>query len=1362
MKKLLLILSIIIPLVLLLIIGSYLTGFLTTVIEDNETGLVAVWHLNEGSGSTTSDSSGNNNDGTINGSTWVDGNFGKALKFDGVNDYVEVPNSASLNITDEITITFWTKQDPTSNFEKQIIGKGLENTGTRTYGITTPYGSLGARFIICNTTDCSLCTYKWTDSNWHHVAGTYNGSHMKIYVDGIERDSVYGNCLIQGPIQSSGRPVQLGAWKLPSGGSSYFNGTIDEAAIYNRVLSESEIQNHYDKGMGEEPIPPGCGNNIKENGEECDGTDDSACPGECLSNCTCYEEPEPPPSPGEGEYSDISLNVKPTSVTDSQAGEVVTITTDEYDLIVDWSVDRYVDFKIKPKFTTDFIRYKRTKGTWSPGTSDQDGNNLDDVVDLNIGAWGRNGNVAWFYENCSEYSLNHTFTFYRDYIELNVHYKPGTKNVSAGYFVGFYNSIDSRVGVSWGKDSTTFAPGVDEFGPSSHGKGGWYPKGYFFAPVFDWRATNSDIGVEWGYNTIPSFIYSPHWSGGYSYHFGLIFTSTNSAGPHKKSGTEEDFHMFVRPYQGNDGKKRGYAYGYAQWIGPKLAEKYEHHNTPIFPLTFMKMSNWDAETTNWVKNSEIKVATYGNKAYQINWNYATAQYAEPLSWNSTPEELNDSWELWHAGPGIPLTGVGGKAIVNPIVPEVRHNLIYEHPYPEWFYGSRGLFWDEVNLAYIDANIRRDHHYYDDSLLEGYLKLIQESRDSGNWEYIMVNSWWGNLHTCYVADACSIEGYWWSTYGWAPNFVSHVHSVTKFVSQMPPEHRPRFIVYQDYDASKPRDRNKAYRAIVGAAKYGFHITLNSFAATSYQLPILNAAERLFKRMGCTRDDDSCIFNNTKRNEFAALDLNNTGTLSTPARMVLFMGRAGIVGEGEIYKSDVTLTSNRNNYTFSNFANETIPLKLTFPFNRFVYPSNTSEMTPIAVEFRNTGKTVFYGSMETLKMSDIVKNNNFELSPTNSVNVSLIHLTADNASFNVSGSGTFTTKLRGMILESGYTWVIRKDGELITDWSYDAVDKILTFNGTTSNATYTIGKGESDGCIESWTCSDWSDCIDGTQTRTCTDANNCGTELEKPSTTQECQSCVESWLCSDWSDCVDNIQTRTCSDQNGCGTFEYKPNETQDCEEIEQIEDILPQIIPAAPTYYSGVSSGGAAGPSGLALSGGKVETETKPQVRIFGPMSFDYDLPIHRIDLTPLKDLTNSRIIVEDSGTITPKEMKPPNTIVYRYIELSTVNLNKDDISDIKISFKVEQSFYEIYDLDISQTKLMRYNTTSNEWNTLSTQKVSTLGDYHFFESTPNELSFYAITTLPTGAVGLGLPLTWVIVIIIVIVFIIIIVKRTRI
>lgn len=109
-----------------------------------------------------------------------------------------------------------------------------------------------------------------------------------------------------------------------------------------------------------------------------------------------------------------------------------------------------------------------------------------------------------------------------------------------------------------------------------------------------------------------------------------------------------------------------------------------------------------------------------------------------------------------------------------------------------------------------------------------------------------------------------------------------------------------------------------------------------------------------------------------------------------------------------------------------------------------------------------------------------------------------------------------------------------------------------------------------CKENWTCTEWSECIIDTQTRTCIDLNDCGTNSSKPSEIQECIVpivCEENWSCANWSKCVNKVQNRTCTDLNECGTQKSKPDETQECKEEKP-----KQQTPVAPTgLFSGVNT-----------------------------------------------------------------------------------------------------------------------------------------------------------------------------------------------
>ena len=86
-----------------------------------------------------------------------------------------------------------------------------------------------------------------------------------------------------------------------------------------------------------------------------------------------------------------------------------------------------------------------------------------------------------------------------------------------------------------------------------------------------------------------------------------------------------------------------------------------------------------------------------------------------------------------------------------------------------------------------------------------------------------------------------------------------------------------------------------------------------------------------------------------------------------------------------------------------------------------------------------------------------------------------------------------------------------------------------------------------CLESWSCTPWSTCSDGGQSRTCTDLNSCDTSMNKPAETQICgtSTCTENWSCGSWSTCSSSSQSRTCTDSNRCNTTISRPSQTQSC-------------------------------------------------------------------------------------------------------------------------------------------------------------------------------------------------------------------------
>ena len=109
-----------------------------------------------------------------------------------------------------------------------------------------------------------------------------------------------------------------------------------------------------------------------------------------------------------------------------------------------------------------------------------------------------------------------------------------------------------------------------------------------------------------------------------------------------------------------------------------------------------------------------------------------------------------------------------------------------------------------------------------------------------------------------------------------------------------------------------------------------------------------------------------------------------------------------------------------------------------------------------------------------------------------------------------------------------------------------DSTFTISGLTSSAVREILPSKT--CTPDWFCGDWGNCLNGNQTKTCTDSNSCNPQNTTYTSTQQCvSSCVSNWSCADWSICNQNgTQTRTCTDSNSCSSGSANiPLESQEC-------------------------------------------------------------------------------------------------------------------------------------------------------------------------------------------------------------------------
>lgn len=222
--------------------GNQTISVSVTVIVSNATpppttGLAAAYAFKEASGTTTADSSGNNNTGTLAGATRTTaGQTGAALSFDGVNDRINVNDSNSLDLTSGMTLEAWVHPTVGSGYRTVAL---KERSGGLVYALYAVDGDNAGRpsaYIRVGGVDVSIVGVSPLLLNtWTHLAATYNGSTLRLYVNGVEVSSR----IVSGSIAVSTGRLRIGGNAI---WGEWFAGRIDEVRIYNRALSTAEIQ----------------------------------------------------------------------------------------------------------------------------------------------------------------------------------------------------------------------------------------------------------------------------------------------------------------------------------------------------------------------------------------------------------------------------------------------------------------------------------------------------------------------------------------------------------------------------------------------------------------------------------------------------------------------------------------------------------------------------------------------------------------------------------------------------------------------------------------------------------------------------------------------------------------------------------------------------------------------------------------------------------------------------------------------------------------------------------------------------------------------------------------------------------------
>lgn len=219
---------------------SYQRGLLGLPSDVSATGLIGYWAFDETSGVNASDSSGNDNHGTLyNFNVTKSAVYGNAIAFDGTSNYIDCGDN--FNSSNVITLEAWAKSS-TAQANKGIIERGTVGVAG-SYDYMMYFHNNDIYFFMKDSgsvEDYLLTPFNFHDGVWHHYVMLFDGDYFKIYVDG---SLIASKNTTLTDIRVGNGTLHIGRYT-----NSFFQGVIDEVRVYNRSLPPKEIMERYQNG----------------------------------------------------------------------------------------------------------------------------------------------------------------------------------------------------------------------------------------------------------------------------------------------------------------------------------------------------------------------------------------------------------------------------------------------------------------------------------------------------------------------------------------------------------------------------------------------------------------------------------------------------------------------------------------------------------------------------------------------------------------------------------------------------------------------------------------------------------------------------------------------------------------------------------------------------------------------------------------------------------------------------------------------------------------------------------------------------------------------------------------------------------